>query len=69
MNVKRFVLYALAIGVISAGFWRVSSPLPSAQAAGSCCNYSSDCTGTNLCYYPTDGQAPCSQAYPNYCRE
>lgn len=61
--------YALATaGVLYAAFSLVLFPPPS-LAAGTCCNTSSDCPGSSLCYVPSGGLADCNPSYPNYCDE
>lgn len=43
--------------------------LPSgAEASATCCNYSDECGGADLCCYPPANTAPCSQAQANYCK-
>lgn len=38
------------------------------EYAGTCCTYSSDCPGSDICYKPSDNQADCSSGHKNYCR-
>ncbi len=70
--VARVYLMVLALSMFAAGtvafYPSTTLANTSPTAGGSCCNYSSQCPGTELCYEPSGGLMPCSPDFSGYCK-
>lgn len=62
--ISLFTLCAATLGLVA-----LLAVPGTAVSAGLCCQFSSDCPGTKLCYEPSGGLADCSIAMANYCQE
>jgi hypothetical protein len=66
---KQSLLYAVALAGIAQGATVLTPSQASASETATCCDYSSDCPGTQECFEPKPEHAYCSPEKLHYCRK
>ena len=65
---RKLVRVLAVVSLSYAGIVAFQSPAEAGGGSGTCCSYSSECTGTLICCDPTlIGAFPCSATKTGYC--
>ena len=72
INPKLLVVYLFVLLSMTFSVWQLGVPSAFANEpediAGVCCDVSSDCSGSKICYDPWGGERNCSRRRVGYCK-